>query len=74
MQVSLHGLRKGGQEADVSQLLIEEMVAEQPTLLPLPPQAASDHASLPAPKTNLDRQVEEWRFCACWTAATGQFY
>jgi hypothetical protein len=45
----LHGLRKGGQEADISQLLIEEIVAEQPTLLPTPSApAAIDQHKLPA--------------------------
>ena len=56
----LHGLRKGGQEADISELLIEEIASEQPTLLPLPPQiAAGDHSSLPAPKTNLNCQIDK---------------
>jgi hypothetical protein len=49
----LHGLRQGGQEADVSELLIEEIVAEQPTLLPTPrrPDAIDQH-DLPALKND----------------------
>jgi multidrug efflux pump subunit AcrA (membrane-fusion protein) len=45
----LHGLRQGGQEADLSQLLVEEIVADQPTLLPAPPHRdAIDQHDLPA--------------------------
>ena len=56
----LHGLRKGGEEADISQLLVEEIVSDQPTLLPLPRHiAAVDQPSLPGPKVSRDHQVEE---------------
>ena len=56
----LHGLRKGGEEADISQLLVEEIVSDQPTLLPLPRHVAmGDQPTLPAPKASLDCQVEK---------------
>jgi hypothetical protein len=55
----LHGLRRSGEEADISQLLAEELVSEQPTFLPLPQIAANDQSSLPAPKASLDCKVEK---------------
>jgi outer membrane murein-binding lipoprotein Lpp len=39
----LHGIRRGGQEADISELLIEEMVATQPAILSDHPRAIDQH-------------------------------
>ncbi len=45
----LNGLRKGsGQEADLSQLLVEEIVAERPILLPPPRAKSNDRHGGPA--------------------------
>ena len=53
----LHGLRHGDEVTEINQLLVEEIVSDEPILLP-PPRQYSEHRSLPAHDASPDPRPE----------------